>query len=97
MSDLKCVVLIFECLFISELLGNANEATPSVQTELVLLALPAIAGQAIEPLAQLMETAYIGRLGKGMFYFLFLLMVCLLVAYELNGSPSLFGQLAIHD
>nr|GEW08700.1 protein DETOXIFICATION 45, chloroplastic-like [Tanacetum cinerariifolium] len=36
---------------------------PSVQTELVLLALPAIAGQAIEPLAQLMETAYIGRLG----------------------------------
>ncbi|XP_071702734.1 protein DETOXIFICATION 45, chloroplastic-like [Rutidosis leptorrhynchoides] len=37
--------------------------SPSVQTELVMLALPAIAGQAIEPLAQLMETAYIGRLG----------------------------------
>lgn len=29
-----------------------------------MLSLPAIAGQAIEPLAQLMETAYIGRLGK---------------------------------
>jgi Na+-driven multidrug efflux pump len=29
-----------------------------------MLALPAIAGQAIEPLAQLMETAYIGRLGS---------------------------------
>lgn len=36
---------------------------PSVQTELIRLSLPAIAGQAIEPLAQLMETAYIGRLG----------------------------------
>lgn len=46
-----------------ELVGIATNATPSVQTELVLLALPAIAGQAIEPLAQLMETAYIGRLG----------------------------------
>ncbi|XP_024974643.1 protein DETOXIFICATION 45, chloroplastic-like [Cynara cardunculus var. scolymus] len=46
-----------------ELVGTAADATPSVQTELVLLALPAIAGQAIEPLAQLMETAYIGRLG----------------------------------
>ncbi|KAL4569082.1 hypothetical protein LXL04_024709 [Taraxacum kok-saghyz] len=40
-----------------------TSSPPSVQTELVLLALPAIAGQAIEPLAQLMETAYIGRLG----------------------------------
>ncbi|KAL1315972.1 protein DETOXIFICATION 45, chloroplastic-like isoform X2 [Arachis hypogaea] len=36
---------------------------PSVQTELIMLSIPAIAGQAIEPLAQLMETAYIGRLG----------------------------------
>ncbi|KAJ8764250.1 hypothetical protein K2173_005990 [Erythroxylum novogranatense] len=35
----------------------------SVQTELIMLSLPAIAGQAIEPLAQLMETAYVGRLG----------------------------------
>lgn len=35
----------------------------SVQTELLMLSLPAIAGQAIEPLAQLMETAFIGRLG----------------------------------
>lgn len=31
-----------------------------------MLSLPAIAGQAIEPLAQLMETAYIGRLGKSL-------------------------------
>ncbi|KAK3014052.1 hypothetical protein RJ639_008046 [Escallonia herrerae] len=36
----------------------------SVQTELLMLSLPAIAGQAIEPLAQLMETAYIGKLGS---------------------------------
>ncbi|XWS33933.1 hypothetical protein CRYUN_Cryun22dG0125600 [Craigia yunnanensis] len=35
----------------------------SVQTELMMLSLPAVAGQAIEPLAQLMETAFIGRLG----------------------------------
>ncbi|XP_041012977.1 protein DETOXIFICATION 45, chloroplastic-like isoform X1 [Juglans microcarpa x Juglans regia] len=38
-------------------------ASKNVQTELIMLSLPAIAGQAIEPLAQLMETAYIGRLG----------------------------------
>ena len=29
-----------------------------------MLSLPAIAGQALDPLAQLMETAYIGRLGQ---------------------------------
>lgn len=37
--------------------------TQNVQAELIMLSLPAIAGQAIEPLAQLMETAYIGRMG----------------------------------
>ncbi|KAK7386079.1 hypothetical protein VNO78_32164 [Psophocarpus tetragonolobus] len=35
----------------------------NVKRELLLLSLPALAGQAIDPLAQLMETAYIGRLG----------------------------------
>ncbi|QCE01914.1 multidrug resistance protein [Vigna unguiculata] len=34
-----------------------------VKRELLLLSLPALAGQAIDPLSQLMETAYIGRLG----------------------------------
>ncbi|KAJ9189441.1 hypothetical protein P3X46_000734 [Hevea brasiliensis] len=34
-----------------------------VKRELIMLSLPAVAGQAIDPLAQLMETAYIGRLG----------------------------------
>lgn len=34
-----------------------------VKRELIMLSLPAIVGQAIDPLAQLMETAYIGRLG----------------------------------
>ncbi|KAK3118575.1 hypothetical protein QOZ80_9BG0701770 [Eleusine coracana subsp. coracana] len=34
-----------------------------VGSELFLLALPAVLGQAIDPMAQLMETAYIGRLG----------------------------------
>lgn len=37
--------------------------TPDVRKELIMLSLPALAGQAIDPLAQLMETAYIGRLG----------------------------------
>ncbi|CAH9105889.1 unnamed protein product [Cuscuta europaea] len=45
--------------------GNSGEvlSAHSVQNELIMLSLPAIAGQAIEPLAQLMETAYIGRMG----------------------------------
>ncbi|KAL9333116.1 hypothetical protein Peur_073255 [Populus x canadensis] len=34
-----------------------------VKHELIMLSLPAIAGQAIDPFAQLMETAFIGRLG----------------------------------
>ncbi|KAM7260858.1 hypothetical protein ACFE04_026333 [Oxalis oulophora] len=42
---------------------NQSQRLQSVQSELIWLSLPAIAGQAIEPLAQLMETAYIGRLG----------------------------------
>jgi Na+-driven multidrug efflux pump len=35
-----------------------------IKKELLNLALPAIVGQAIDPVAQLLETAYIGRLGK---------------------------------
>lgn len=52
--------------FLSALAGRSSDESPpqSVQTELIMLSLPAIVGQAIEPLAQLMETAYIGRLGK---------------------------------
>ncbi|KAF9608635.1 hypothetical protein IFM89_010120 [Coptis chinensis] len=39
-------------------------STPqSVKKELIALSLPAIGGQAVEPLSQLMETAFIGRLG----------------------------------
>ncbi|CAL5422511.1 unnamed protein product [Camellia sinensis] len=40
----------------------SQSRSPSVQTELIMLSIPAIAGQAIEPLALLMETAYIGRM-----------------------------------
>ncbi|KAK7320234.1 hypothetical protein VNO77_29535 [Canavalia gladiata] len=40
-----------------------NQKSQDVKRELLLLSLPALAGQAIDPLAQLMETAYIGRLG----------------------------------
>lgn len=38
--------------------------TKNVKHELVMMAVPAIGGQAIEPMVQLMETAYIGRLGS---------------------------------
>lgn len=49
----------------SKIVGGPNNGLHpgSVKNELILLALPAIIGQAIDPLAQLMETAYIGRLG----------------------------------
>ncbi|XP_057440810.1 protein DETOXIFICATION 45, chloroplastic isoform X2 [Lotus japonicus] len=42
---------------------NPNQEKIDVKRELLMLSLPALAGQAIDPLAQLMETAYIGRLG----------------------------------
>ncbi|KAG2597266.1 protein DETOXIFICATION 45, chloroplastic-like [Panicum virgatum] len=42
---------------------NSGINSGSVSSELILLALPAVFGQAIDPMAQLMETAYIGRLG----------------------------------
>ncbi|CAH2075795.1 unnamed protein product, partial [Thlaspi arvense] len=51
-------------------LGEEDDKLPDVtgpvdvKRELVMLSLPAIAGQAIDPLTQLMETAYIGRLGS---------------------------------
>lgn len=38
--------------------------SPDVKAELLKLSIPAFVGQAIDPLAQLMETAYIGRLGN---------------------------------
>ncbi|PSS31549.1 Protein DETOXIFICATION 45 like [Actinidia chinensis var. chinensis] len=49
----------------SELTENhsCQPRAEDVKYELIMLSLPAIAGQAIEPLAQLMETAYIGGLG----------------------------------
>lgn len=50
----------------SEVVSEAR--TADVKRELVTLTLPAIAGQAIDPLTQLMETAYIGRLGRFDFY-----------------------------
>jgi Na+-driven multidrug efflux pump len=43
-----------------------------VKRELLMLSLPAIAGQALEPLAQLMETAYIGRLGTLWFLYIYI-------------------------
>ncbi|KAK6806011.1 hypothetical protein RDI58_003796 [Solanum bulbocastanum] len=43
---------------------TSSSQSEDVRRELVMLSLPAIAGQAIDPLAQLMETAYIGHLGS---------------------------------
>lgn len=42
---------------------NSGPHSVGVVSEVFLLALPAVFGQAIDPMAQLMETAYIGRLG----------------------------------
>ncbi|KAJ0040854.1 hypothetical protein Pint_28633 [Pistacia integerrima] len=43
--------------------ATSQSPSQNVQMDLIMLSIPAIAGQAIEPLAQLMETAYIGKLG----------------------------------
>ncbi|KAL8151346.1 hypothetical protein V2J09_021154, partial [Rumex salicifolius] len=48
---------------LSDLPGITNTPSQNVINELIWLSLPAIAGQALEPIAQLTETAYIGRLG----------------------------------
>lgn len=40
-----------------------NQKVDDFGQDLMVLAIPAIVGQAIEPMAQLMETAYVGRLG----------------------------------
>ncbi|GMY05319.1 protein DETOXIFICATION 45, chloroplastic-like isoform X2 [Fagus crenata] len=42
----------------------SRSQSQDVKHELLMLSLPAIGGQALEPLTQLMETAYIGRLGE---------------------------------
>ncbi|TQE13945.1 hypothetical protein C1H46_000576 [Malus baccata] len=44
--------------------GDLETYSPDVKREILMLSLPAILGQAIDPLAQLMETAYIGNLGS---------------------------------
>ncbi|KAL5126116.1 Protein DETOXIFICATION 45, chloroplastic [Glycine soja] len=49
--------------YTSEDQHHSDSASVDVKRELISLTLPALASQAIDPLAQLMETAYIGRLG----------------------------------
>ncbi|RXH87767.1 hypothetical protein DVH24_034667 [Malus domestica] len=44
--------------------GDLETYSADIKRELLMLSLPAILGQAIDPLAQLMETAYIGNLGS---------------------------------
>ncbi|ONM57179.1 Protein DETOXIFICATION 45 chloroplastic [Zea mays] len=43
--------------------SSVREQTIGIKKELFNLAVPAIVGQAIDPVAQLLETAYVGRLG----------------------------------
>ncbi|KAK3010828.1 hypothetical protein RJ639_011512 [Escallonia herrerae] len=43
--------------------SSGHSEFQDVKCELIWLSLPALAGQAIDPMAQLMETAFIGRLG----------------------------------
>ncbi|PON78492.1 Multi antimicrobial extrusion protein [Trema orientale] len=43
---------------------SSRSNSPDVKREILMLSIPAFAGQALDPLAQLMETAYIGRLGS---------------------------------
>jgi hypothetical protein len=63
--DVRLVTFINDifvpCMIIREI--NTGPHSVGVGSELFLLALPAVVGQAIDPMAQLMETAYIGRLG----------------------------------
>ncbi|KAG2636599.1 protein DETOXIFICATION 45, chloroplastic-like [Panicum virgatum] len=43
--------------------NSVGDHPEGIRRELINLAVPAIVGQAIDPVAQLLETAYIGRLG----------------------------------
>lgn len=54
---------LLECFSDSLGLCNKKLQVDDFGQELMVLAIPAIIGQAIEPMGQLMETAYVGRLG----------------------------------
>ena len=47
---------------------NCQSHSSDVKCELWMLSIPAIARQAIDPFSQLMETAYIGRLGTNYYF-----------------------------
>lgn len=71
-SELNGISTSAEVKINTELTGKTNYPTSlkGVTRELIILSLPAILGQAIDPFAQLMETAFIGRLGNIGFRFL---------------------------
>lgn len=65
----ELVVFVCSGAVSSEIVSEIDDkrdapAEKDVRRELVMLSLPAIGGQAIDPIVQLLETAYIGRLGK---------------------------------
>lgn len=49
---------------VSSQVDEISTASKDVKRELIMLSLPAIGGQAIDPIVLLLETAYIGRLGN---------------------------------
>lgn len=53
----------------------SESRSQDIKRELLMLSVPAVFGQALEPLAQLMETAYIGRLGTLSLYNSFIMSV----------------------
>ncbi|XP_075654967.1 uncharacterized protein LOC142625152 [Castanea sativa] len=74
--------------------GGKLAGTPTGQSksrdvnhEVLMLSFPAIGGQALEPLAQLMETAYIGRLGIGILSAVFLFPI-LMYYFQLGATGA---------
>ncbi|WOH13548.1 hypothetical protein DCAR_0833058 [Daucus carota subsp. sativus] len=58
---LRCIDIVARASLSTNYIQIGNATNPT--HELITLSLPAILGQAIDPFAQLMETAFIGRLG----------------------------------
>jgi hypothetical protein len=62
--NIGVTLLLFFLARVDRVLSSSvREQTIGIKKELFNLAVPAIVGQAIDPVAQLLETAYVGRLG----------------------------------
>ncbi|ESR35698.1 protein DETOXIFICATION 45 [Citrus sinensis] len=63
-SEMRGVTVSESHTLVEKIEVASKSHTQDAKNELIVLTLPAIAGQVIDPLAQLMETAYVGRLGS---------------------------------